>query len=277
MSALRPALRLVVLSALLLAAGCSGSGQARYSSAQEAYEQGMAAYEDGDYEKAIPLFRAVFSYGRANEWADDAQLNLANAYREDGRYLLAASEYGRFAQLYRSDERAARAEFERAMAYYQLSPDFELAQDNTRKALSFFQLFIDRYPGSDLTVEAGKKIEELREKLAHKQYESAKLYERRELWEAAALSYETVFDQYPETSWVDNALVGAMRSYIAYAEASVKARQEERYQKAVDNYQRLKQTLPDSPLLDEAQQLYDTAQNRLGRIEEEEALANTDE
>ncbi|WP_243664856.1 outer membrane protein assembly factor BamD [Rhodothermus marinus] len=60
-----------------------------------------------------------------------------------------------------------------------------------------FQLFIDRYPNHELVDDATQKIRELRAKLARKQYEAARLYERRELYEAAAVTYEAVFDAIP--------------------------------------------------------------------------------
>lgn len=274
----RPAALLALALALLVGAGCAGSGKVSYSSAQEAYQKGMSAYEAADYERAIKYFRAVFTYGRDNQWADDAQLQLARAYREDERYLLAASEYNRFAQLYRSDERAAQAEFERAMAYYRLSPDYDLDQTNTQRALSYFQLFTDRYPQHELAPEAETKIEELREKLAHKQFAAAQQYERRELWEAAAHAYQSVFDEYPETKWVDNALLGAVRTNVAFAERSIQAKKEERYRQAVESYRQLTQIFPDSPLIDEAQSFYQTASSRLEALgaDTTETLAGTD-
>ena len=273
----RPAALLALVLALLAGAGCSGSGQLRYTSAQDAFQKGVDEYEAEDYERAIEYFRAVFTYGRDNEWADDAQLYLARAYREDGRYLLAASQYNRFAQLYRSDERVPEAEYERAMAYYRLSPAYNLDQTNTERALTYFLLFSERYPQHTLASEAEAKIGELREKLARKQYEAAQQYERRELWEAAAHAYESVFDQYPETQWVDNALLGAVRANVEYAERSIQAKQQERYRRAVENYRQLTQIFPNSPLISEAEAFYETAARRLEAMgEDAETLAGTD-
>ena len=274
----RPALLFALALALLVGAGCSGSSNLRYSSGQEAFKKGLTAYEGGDYERAIKYFRAVFNYGRDNEWADDAQLYLARAYREDERYLLAGSEYNRFLKLYRNDKRIPQAEYERAMAYYRLSPDYELDQSNTRRALSYFQLFTDRYPQHELTSEAEAKIEELRRKLARKQLAAARQYERRELWEAAAHAYASVFDQYPETRWVDNALLGAVRTNVEFAERSIQSKQADRYQRAVESYRQLNQIFPNSPLIDEANSYYETAISRLEALGEpaDEALADTE-
>ena len=273
--------RLAVLALALLigAAGCSGSGKVRSSSPQEAFQKGTESYKSEDYDRAIKYFRQVFSYGRDNKWADDAQLYLARSYREDGRYLRAASQYQRFAQLYSSDERVPKAQYERAMAYYRLSPDYELDPTHTQKALDLFLLFADRYPQNEKTSEVETYIDELRNKLARKQLAAGRQYERRELWEAAAHAYTAVFDQYPETKWVDDALLGAARANVSYAERSIQKKKAERYRRAIENYQRLTQIFPDSPLLDDAKSFYQTAEERLDALDDEdteETLAGAD-
>lgn len=279
MFSLRRLFAVAVLAPALAAAGCTGAGQVRHDTAKEAYQNGMDAFEGGDYEEATTYFRAVFEYGRENEWADDAQLQLARAYREDGRHLLAAQQFRRFARLYRNDERAPLAEYQQAMSYYRLSPDYELDQSHTKKALNLFQLFADRYPQHEHADTVEENIAELRGKLARKQLAAARQYERRELWEASADAFEDVFNQYPDTRWVDEALLGAVRTSVAYADRSIASKQAERYRRAVDNYRRLEQIFPDSPLLDKAAAHYETARKRLEEIDGEDAqpLAETGE
>lgn len=260
---------ILALVGLVFLSACSGSGRLRYDTPQEAYERGMALYEDGKFDRAAEYFRGVFDFGRTNEWAADAQYYLANAYYENDEYILAASEYGRFTEIYRSDPRVEEAQYMRAMAYYEMSPPYPLDQTDTKRALDEFILFVTRYPSSDLVEEANVRVLELRNKLARKQYEAAGLYERRELYEAAAITYENVFDRYPDTPWADDALVGAIRNYIAFSNQSIVQRQPERLQMAIDDYERLIQIFPDSPLLKEAEQLYIEAEAQLRALEPE--------
>lgn len=247
-------------------AACGGAGRIRYDSPQQAYQQGYELYEQGRYDRAIQYFQGVFDYGRATEEAADAQLYLARSYFENGDYILAANEYTRFLSTYRNDARSENAEYERALSYYNLSPPYQLDQTDTRQAITYLQLFLDRYPDSELQPEAESRIAELREKLAHKAFAAAEMYERREYFEAAALQYESVFDAYPDTRWADDALVGAIRSYIEYANRSVAARQAERLRQAVNNYERMVQLFRDSPLIREAEALYEVASSRLDQV-----------
>lgn len=264
---LRHLLSIFVLATAVFAAGCTGSGRLRYDSPQEAFDKGKAYFDRGKYDRAVDYFQAVFDYGRTTETAPDAQLYLARSYFENREYILAANEYTRFLSVYRNDPRAEEAEYERAMSFYRQSPGFELDQTPTAQAVTYFQLFLDRFPQSELKDDAEERIRELREKLARKEYAGAELYERRELYEAAALSYVRVFDKYPDTRLADDALLGAIRTYILYSEQSIRGRQQERLQAAVDNYERLVQLFPDSPLLKEAEQQYEVAADRLSELE----------
>jgi outer membrane protein assembly factor BamD len=258
---------LLTLTLVVLLSACAGSGRVRYDTPQEAYDKGLAEYEAGDFITATEYLQGVFDFGRTHQWAADAQLLLARTYRENEEFLLAANEYTRFMQIYRSDPRVADAEYELAMTYYDRSPNYRLDQTDTERAIVQFQLFIERYGTSPLVEEAQARITELRSKLARKQIHTAQLYERREYYNAAAVSYEAAFDRFYDTEYADDALVGAMNAYYEYAVLSIRARQKERLEKAEENYERLIQIFPDSPLIKEAETVYLAIQAMLEDVE----------
>ncbi len=253
---------------IFLIAGCSGSGRLSYTSAQEAYELGLTHYENGRYNRAIEYFQGVFDYGRTHEWAANAQLYLARSHRQNRDYILAASEYTQFTELFRSDPRVADAEFERAMTFYERSPEIERDQTNTRRGVEVFNLYMQRFSDHDSVDVAVQRVEELRQKLADKQFHAAMLYERRGLYQAAALSYEIVFDKFPDTPLADDALLGAMRSYAEFSDRSIVARQPERLGKVIKNYERLVDLFPDSDLLNEAKEISEQAEKDLEELTE---------
>jgi outer membrane protein assembly factor BamD len=255
---------LVVLLAGL--AGCSGGNRLRHQSAEEAFNKGMAEYEDEDYERALRYFRAVFQYGRGSDWADDAQFYLGKTYTQQGKHLLAANEFQRFAQIYRGSQRVPEAEYERAMSYYRLSPQYQLDQTDTRTAISLFELFIERHPQHELVGQAQEHIQALRVKLARKRYAAGQLYEKREMWEAATQTYTSVFNLYPDTPWADDALYSALQAYIEYADRSVRGKQDDRLQKAITQYDRLQQLFPESKWTERAEPLHQEAQEKLERV-----------
>lgn len=258
---------LLTLTLAVFLSACAGSGRLRYDTPKEAFDKGLAEFEDGDFETASEYLQGVFDFGRTHQWAADAQLLLARAYRENEEYLLAANEYTRFTQIYRSDPRVPDAEYELAMTYYDRSPNYRLDQTDTERAIVQFQLFIERYASNPLVEDAQSRITELRGKLARKQIHTAQLYERREYFNAAAVSYEAAFDRFYDTDYADDALVGAMTAYYEYALLSIRARQKERLEKAEENYDRLIQIFPDSPLVKDAEAIYTNVRSMLDSFE----------
>lgn len=258
---------LLTLTLAVLLSACAGSGRLRYDTPEEAFTKGLAEFEDGDFERATEYLQGVFDFGRTHQWAADAQLLLARAYRQNEEFLLAANEYTRFTQIYRSDPRIPDAEYELAMTYYDRSPHYRLDQTDTERAIVQFQLFIERYGSNPLVADAQSRITELRGKLAQKQIHTAQLYERREYYNAAAVSYEAAFDRFYDTEYADDALLGAMNAYYEYALLSIQVRQKERLEKAEENYDRLIQIFPDSPLVKEAEAIYTDVRSMLDNFE----------
>ena len=257
-------LSLAVIVIIFLMTGCGSSSRVRYDSPQDAYESGKARYDQEKYDLAILFFQGAFDFGRAHEWAADAQLYLARSYRANEDFLLAANEYARFTQIYRSDPRVADAEYELALTYYDRSPSYDFDQTDTERAIEQFRLFLSRYQNHPLVIDAQERIVELREKLARKKLDVAQMYERIRRYEAAAMSFEMIFDDYYDSSLADDALVGAMRNYLQYGTKSISSRQAERYQRVIDNYDRLIQIFPDSPLIKEAEVIFNEAIRLLG-------------
>lgn len=250
-------LRLLTGALLILAlTGCGSSSRLNYDTPQEAFEKGKEYFDQENYSRAIDYLQGAFDFGRTHQWAADAQIYLARAYRGNKDFLLAANEYTRFTQIYRSDDRVPDADYELALTYFDRSPEFDKDQTDTERAITQFRLFSSRYREHPLVLEAQHRIRELREKLARKQFEIARLYERRGMFEAAALSFDSVFDNYYDSIWADDALYGAMRMYLAYSEQSITARQVERLEMAIESYDRLIQIFPDSPIVRDAETLY---------------------
>jgi outer membrane protein assembly factor BamD len=255
----RYGLLLLAACCALALPGCGGASGVVADNAEGAYNNGMNAFAEGRYDRAIEYLRATLDFGRSGDWADEAQIYLARAYFETGQYLLAANEFDRFADLYPADPRTEEARLGEIQSYYRISPAYDLDQTDTDRAIVLIRTFMANYPNSVFTPDVVAILEELREKLARKQFEAGRLYERRELYEAAVFSYQSMLAQYPTSPYADDALLGALRAQVAFAENSVRARQAERFTEALALYDRLVELFPGSPLLREAEALYDRA------------------
>ncbi|MFN3597787.1 MAG: outer membrane protein assembly factor BamD [Rubricoccaceae bacterium] len=255
-----------------LFAACSGPGNT-IGSAEEAFARGQEAFERRRFDTAAQHFRTALDFGRTTELAVEAQFMLARAHFENREFLIAANEYTRFLDFYRNNPRAEEAAFERIRAYYRLSPPFELDQTDTEQALVHIRQFLQQYPQSPRVPELVAMQEELREKLARKQFEAGRLYERRRFFEAAVITYRGVLTDYPTSAFADDAQLGMLRAQVGFAEASIPARQAERFREALAFYDRFTQLFPQSPLAREAEALYDRAFRGLRAAEAAEASA----
>ncbi|MEM1056337.1 MAG: outer membrane protein assembly factor BamD [Bacteroidota bacterium] len=256
LAAVTPVVPLVAVS--VVAAGC-GSSNVAPNSAQEAFDRGVEAFDRERYTRAIEHFRTALDFGRTSPLAADAQIYLARAYAADRQFLLAGSEFTRFIEFYRSDDRVQQANFERILAYSEMSPEHELDQTDTQRAIDYIRLYLAQFPDSNNADAARDLLAELREKLALKRFDNGRLYERRQLYEAAIVYYEGVLQDYPTSEWADDALLGSLRAQVAFADASVQARQATRYNEALAKYDRFITLFPSSSLVREAEKLYDDA------------------
>ncbi len=257
----------IFLSAALALSSCSKENYIqRGDSLPVAYKKSMRLFQNGDYTEAVDGFETVFKLGRGTEYARNAQYYLAESHYNNKNYLLAASEYQRYASLYPRSERRQEVDFKEAFCYYKLSPRYRLDQKYTRRAIEKFNLFEDNFPDSDRLQEINKYVEELRTKLAHKKYNAADLYMRIDEYEAAAIYYGLTIDQYPETKWAERALVDQINAYNVYAENSIRSKQEERYQQAVDSYEKYLQLFPQGENRAQAEEYVDEARVALAQL-----------
>lgn len=228
-----------------------------------AFDKSMALFEKEKYSEAAYGFEMVTRMGRGTNFAEDAQYYLGESYFKDKQYIIAASEYERFISYYPQDEKREEVEYKMALCYYEQSPRYRLDQSPTRRAIELFQLYNTKYPNSELVTESAARIDELRNKLARKNYEAGEFYLRTRSYKAATIYYDLVIDQYPESSWAEQSLLRQIETYIEYADYSIDAKKAERYGLAIANYEKFLQLFPQSDKRADAESLYNEAAGKL--------------
>ncbi len=265
---------LFLFAAMLLFASCRSSDLIRPGDSLEvAYEKAMNQFEQENYTEAARAFETVISIGRGTDIGQQAQFYLAESYYNNRRYLLAASEYQRYSQFHPNSPNREEADFKNALSYYNLSPRYRLDQTYTYQAIENFRLLLSRFPNSEYAEQASEYISELRGKLARKAYNAGEFYMRTSRFQAAAVYFDIVIDNYPETSWAEQSLVDQMESYILYAENSVAARQAERFEMALESYETYLQLFPRGENRSRIENLYDRAQRGLRNATEGDSVA----
>lgn len=260
--------------AILVLTSCRSKELIRPGDSLEvAFEKAMMQYNQEKYRDAAQAFETVISIGRGTDYGQEAQFYLAESYYKSNRYLLAASEYARYAQYHPNSPKREEVDFKEALSYYQISPRYRLDQKYTTQAIEKFRLYRTRYPDTERADEAAEYITELRNKLAHRDFNAADFYMRTERYNSAAIYFGLVIDNYPESEpWAERALVRQIEAYVLYAENSVQDKQAERFEKALDSYNTYLQLFPQGKNRSKAEDLFDRAMAGLGEVDDQSVV-----
>ena len=229
LSRMSPITRLsVALAALgLTLAGCSSGNPYEGLDDVQLYEIGLNEYEAGEYDNATKaLDRLLISFG-TSDYLVSARLLLGHAYFGKGDYLTARSEYTRFLDRYASHENAPVAALGVCRSLVALSPQPQRDQSYTLDAMSVCRNVVVDYAGSESAATAAELANDMRMKLAEKEFLNASFYFRRKMYDSAIIYFGTVADVYPDTEWAPKALLGLYQcnSAIGYDDLAEEARQ----------------------------------------------------
>lgn len=140
------------------------------------YQKALMYFEDEQYVKAQTLLDEVTSYYRGTDRSQDVLAYLSRSYMGQKNYSAAAEYYQAYIRNYPKGRYIIEARFQIGHCYYLNSPDARLDQADTKKAIEYFTQFIELYPESPYAEQAYKEMGELYDKLAEKEYLSAKMY-----------------------------------------------------------------------------------------------------
>jgi outer membrane protein assembly factor BamD len=191
---------------LLLILGCSSSRDLSDLSADERLATAVKLYEEEDYEDAATEFEALLLQYPGSSIVDDAQYYLGMCKFQREEFILAAFEFSKLIKNMPASEFVANAQFMLAESYFELSPDYTLDQKYSKKAIEEYQAFIDFFPLNEKVAEAERKISELNDKLARKEFAIAGIYEKMEYYTASLKYYDAVVEIYHDTQYAPMAL-----------------------------------------------------------------------
>ena len=189
----------------LIVISCKSSDSIKPKNAQEMYKVAMEKFQDEDWEEANQLFEVIKLQYAASQYADDAQYHIAEINFNKGQYILAAYNFNSLRRTYPTSPYFRKALFKAGLCYYKLSPPFDRDQEYTVKAIEVFQSYQHLYAGDSLSKQAVKYIDELRDKLGHRAFFTAKLYLKLHSRKAALIYFDIVIDEYPDTKYFEMA------------------------------------------------------------------------
>jgi outer membrane protein assembly factor BamD len=131
------------------------------------------------------------------------------------------------------------------------------------------QTFINIHPGSPRVKDATDIIDALRLRLETKDFKAARLYFDLGQFRAAAVSFNTLLNSYPDTQHGDEYKLMSIKSYFRLAEMSVEEKKAERFEKVIEECNDFIDRFPQSPLLKDVENFITLSNNNLKNVSNE--------
>lgn len=261
-------LALVMLMAFLM--GSCGEYQKVLNKGKntEKYQMAVAMYEKKEYKKAITLFEKIMGPYANKPQMERIQYMISDCYYQTENYTMASYYFSKFITNYPESTKAQEAAYLSAKSYYLAAPVYSRDQEDTYKALTAYQDFIDKFPNSELIEEANKDYAALNRKLQFKDFEVARLYYHTENYKAAIQAFETFNEDHLGSEFKEETYYYSFKSAYALGMNSVITKKEERLNDAIRSYKKFQKAFPESDKMKELNGLYAKLEEELRKTKE---------
>ncbi len=228
------------------------------------FEFAKKAFEQKKYTQAYTLLEDVHTVFRGTPKAEEALYLLALSYYENKDYLNSGSYFKQYYTQYPKGQYTELARFYAGYGYYLDSPDPQLDQSETMKAIEELQAFLDYFPKSDKVSIAQNAIFELQDKLVLKQLQNATLYFNLgnymgNNYESCVITAKNAIKDYPYSKYKEQLEFLILKARFNEANESVEEKKEERFNTVIDEYYSFINDYPDSQNRKEADNIFKIA------------------
>ncbi len=259
--------RVIFIFLVVLVSSCSEYAKVTKSTDVEyKYTKAVEYYEKGQYSKALSLFDELGTLFRGSDRSQEIHYYIANSHFALEDYYFAAYYYKNFTKTYPRSSRAEEALFKSAYCSYLNSPVSNLDQTDTELAIDEFQLFLNRYPQSQLKDSTNVMIDELRMKLEEKAFNNSKLYYLTEDYKSATVALQNMLVDFPDSPHREEIEFLVVKSSYLLAINSIASKKEERLNATIEHYHKFVDTFQDSDYVKKAEDYYADALRELDKM-----------
>jgi outer membrane protein assembly factor BamD len=256
----------------LMLQGCSSQFTKVLKSTDYEYKLKKADeyYANKKYNYAEQLYQELFPVFKGSEKFEELYYKYAYCSYYQKNYIEAENLFQGFLGVFPNSSRAEEIAYMHALTFYKQSPNVQLDQTNTTKAIGMMQSFISSYPNSARVADANQIIAKCRAKLEEKDYLAAKLYYNLQMYQAAGIAFTNLLNSYPESAKGEDYMLMAVKSFYEFAKLSIFEKQEVRYAKVLSEYLDFADRYPESKLLKEAEEYKNLSQKNIKQIQNEQ-------
>ena len=232
------------------------------------YKAALEYYEKGDYKKTIRLLEDISTQYKGTEKSENILYLLSTSYFKRKDYIASAHYYQTYVNTYLRGKNYPECLFMLAYSEYLESPEPELDQRPTMKAIEHFQLFLEQFPYDEHAKEAKQMQTEMYDKLAEREYQNAKLYYNLgnymgNNYLSCIITAQNALNDYPYTGYREDLSMLVLRARYSMAKESVEVKKIDRYRDTEDEYYAFKNEFPESKYMKEADKILRETQKAL--------------
>jgi len=232
------------------------------------YEKAVAYYENGDYNRAMPLFNELSTVMKGTAKIQEVRFYYAYCNYSTGDNITAAHLFRNYTINYPNSKHTEECTYMGAYCYYNEAPIYSLDATNTHKAIKELQSFIDRYPASSRIEKCNSLIDELRAKLSSKGFENAKQYYTTSNYKSAIIALDNVLIDFPSFNNREEVHFLLVKSTYLLAINSISTKIEKRLKETLEAYSHFKDNYPESTYLKELKTTYNKTQKTLTELKQ---------
>jgi outer membrane protein assembly factor BamD len=191
---------LLAAAVIILVAGCMKEKPQAPSGPEDEWQRAKSLFDRKRFRAAQLVLRDITLNYSGSSIIDSAAFYLARCSFELDDYVTASDEFHKLVEQYPFSKLGGDASYFESRCYWEQSPNYQLDQEYTTKALAGFQKFLEEHPQHALSDSAYHYISMCREKLARKEYSAASLYHDLGEYASAILYADVVLSNYYDTS-----------------------------------------------------------------------------
>ena len=256
---------MILLAVVVALTGCGEYSKVMKSSDYNLkYDYAKKAFERKKYVQAYTILGDLVPIFKGTEKGEECLYLLGLSYYENRDYLNAGSYFKQYYTQYSKGQFAELARYYAGYGYYLDSPDSQLDQTETLKAIEELQAFLDYFPKSDKVSIAQSAIFELQDKLVKKELENAQLYYNLgnymgNNYESAVITAKNAIKEYPYSKYKEELEMLVLKARYREASESVEEKKEDRFRTVIDEYYTFVNDYPDSDYRKEADNIFKIA------------------
>jgi len=204
---------------IVLFTGCSWfAGKEPEKSPEELMNEGISAFRDDDYAKAVESFQKLKDRYPYSKLAVQAELKLADALFKRKEFEEALEEYIEFEKLHPKNKSIPYVIYQQGMCNFLRMNSIDRDQSSTKKALKEFERLRREFPTDPFSLQAQRKIRECLINLAEYEFYVGHFYFKAGHYLAALRRFEYLITHYPDLGQYGKTLIYIARCREKLAE-----------------------------------------------------------